>query len=241
MFFLFSGEGPTDLGACELGADECQGNAFEHGPLTSVVDQIVERRWGYSLLESGHYGYVSKHHLVKRASELKAAKKSPRLPGKKQAKETAYFYRNARALALCSKEKEAELDDEVIAVLFRDSDGTASADRGQWDQKWQSMLDGFQEEDFERGVPMIPKPKSEAWIICAIKRNPYRGCNSLEDMSGNDNSPNSLKGELEALVGHFPSREELVEMVTSRRVDVDRNQMPSFIAFRKRLEDVLQS
>ena len=42
------------------------------------------------------------------------------------------------------------------------------------------MLDGFAEENFSRGVPMIPKPKSEAWIICALRSNPYEGCESLE-------------------------------------------------------------
>ena len=58
------------------------------------------------------------------------------------------------------------------------------------------MIRGFEDEEFSRGVPMIPKPKSKAWIICAIKDNPYHGCNALEGCSESDNAPNSLKGEL---------------------------------------------
>ena len=54
---------------------------------------------------------------------------------------------------------------------------------------------------------MIPKPKSEAWLICALKRDPYQVCERLEARSGNDQSPNSLKRELEQLLGIKPSRE----------------------------------
>ena len=44
------------------------------------------------------------------------------------------------------------------------------------------------------------KPKSEAWLLCAWKYHSYGGCESLEDRSGNDNSPNNLKDELEELL-----------------------------------------
>jgi hypothetical protein len=152
MFFLFSGEGPTDLGACSDGASQCNGPEYLHGPMTVMVDQIVEERHEYSLLATGHYGYVSEGTLSDRASELKAARKAPRLPGKKRGKETRYFFNNARVLARIAMEREEQLGDEVLAVLFRDSDGTASAGRGLWADKHQSMLDGFREEGFHRGV-----------------------------------------------------------------------------------------
>ena len=50
---------------------------------------------------------------------------------------------------------------------------------------------------------MIPKPKSEAWVLCALSKL-YKECDELEDRSGNDNSPNSLKRELEELLGSYP-------------------------------------
>ena len=95
-------------------------------------------------------------------SALKAAKKQLGLPGKKRGKETRYFFNNARVLAKIATEKEQEKLDDVVAILFRDSDGTASAGRGLWEDKRKSMLDGFAEENHTRGVPMIPRPKSEA-------------------------------------------------------------------------------
>lgn len=238
MYFLFSGEGSTDLGSCADGARQCDGIEYQHGPMTVMVDQIVEERHDYSLLESGHYGYVSEGTLADRASALKAARKTPRLPGKKRGKETRYFFNNARVLARIAKLREEELEDEVVAVLFRDSDGTASAGRGLWADKHQSMLDGFSEEGFPRGVPMLPKPKSEAWVLCALK-NAYTGCKALEERSGNDNSPNSLKGELAEHLGELPGREALCQMVVERRIDVRRIQMPSFQAFRTRLNEVI--
>ena len=238
MYFLFSGEGATDLGLCKTGAHECKADAYNHGPMTIIVDQIVEENHGYSFLEGEHYGYVSKRVLVERARVFKARKKSPRLPGKKKAKETANFYRNARALALCAKDKEAKLEDEVVAVLFRDSDGTASAGRGLWPDKRKSMMDGFEEEGFSKGVPMIPKPKSEAWVLCAVKKH-YEGCKALEDRSGNDDSPDSLKKELEEHIGSLPSSQELCEMVTNRTIDIQRIDMPSFKAFQRRLKEVI--
>lgn len=239
MFFLFSGEGPTDLGLCAGGARTCDGADYEYGPMTVIVGQIVEQRHHYSLLETGHHGFVSKGTLTDRAAELKATKKALGLPGKKRGKETRYFFNNARVLARIAKERETELSDEVVAVLFRDSDGTASAGRGLWPDKRQSMADGFVEERFSRGVPMIPKPKSEAWIICAVKANPYQSCEELENRSGNDDSPNSLKRELRDILEDKPTRDSLNSMVSDRRIDFRQIDMTSLNSFRERLEEVI--
>ncbi len=129
MHVLFSGEGPTDCGTCENDADACDGASFKYGPMVVMADHIIQARLNYSIIDCGTCGFVSKHRLVERAKELKAVRKAIRAPGKKAPKETGYFYRNARALARCAKELETTPGDEVVAVLFRDCDGTASADR----------------------------------------------------------------------------------------------------------------
>jgi len=81
---------------------------------------------------------------------------------------------------------------------------------------------------------MIPKPVSEAWLVCALQEHPYQNCAGLENLS-----PQSLKRRLEQLLGRRPSRKELVQMVADRTIDVDRLKMPSFTAFRSRLEEVI--
>jgi hypothetical protein len=237
MFFLLSGEGVTDMGAGPRAATICEGEDFLVGPMANIVAKVVEAKHHYSILD-GACGFISEGSLAHRAKELKAVKKQLRLPGKKQAKETGYFFNNARILARFAKEKAAALNDEVVAVLFRDSDGTASAGRGEWDDKRESMLDGFDAEGFDKGVPMIPKPKSEAWLICAWKRNPYRGCEALEERSGNDKSPNNLKDELKELLDEEVTLDSLREKV-GESFDIDRIKMPSFRAFRDRLENVI--
>lgn len=241
MYFLFSGEGPTDIGVCQGNAFECHSDRFNYGPMVVVVDHIVEALWAYSLIESLEFGCVSKSCLVAMAGQLKADKRRVRLPGAKTPIETTYFYRNARALALCAKKVEQERNCEVIAVLFRDTDTTASTGRGMWRHKRDSMMAGFEVEEFQRGVPMIPKPIMEAWLICALKHNPYAGCEALEDRSGSDKSPDPLKAELSALCGADSNREAFCEMVRERLVDVSQISMPSFSAFRDRLEQVLQA
>jgi hypothetical protein len=239
MYFMFSGEGATDLGECMPGPVVAEGDHFLHGPMTLLASQIVENKHGYSPVEAGYCGFVSEHQISLRGAELKAAKKSMRLSGIKQPKETRYFFNTARLVARFASEKSAVLGDEVVGVLFRDSDGTASADRGEWEAKRQSMLNGFAEEGFARGVPMIPKPKSEAWIICALHENPYQGCTELEERSGNDNSPNNLKDELLELLGEPVTRQKLCELINQRAVDFIKIEMPSFKVFRNRLEEVI--
>lgn len=104
------------------------------------------------------------------------------------------------------------------------------------------MVCGFQKAGYESGVPMIPKPKSEAWLLCAVKSTPYQHCDKLENESGNDNSPNSLKKQLAKVVnqGKSLSVEEQLELFDKYQIDVSKIQMPSFLKFRERLEDVLK-
>jgi hypothetical protein len=239
MFFLFSGEGPTDMGVGTSEAVICEGQEYLVGPMAIIGDQVVAEHHGYSPLDVQCCGFVSEHRLIDRAGELKAARKSLRLPGVRQPKETRYFFNNARVLARIARDKQVLLKDDVVAVLFRDSDGTASAGRGIWDDKRTSMLHGFQEEGYARGVPMIPRPKSEAWVISGITGSPNHGGRPLEDWSGNDKSPNSLKGELEKLLGEKPSRENLCDMVSDRQIDYEKINVPSFTAFKNRLSEVI--
>lgn len=238
MLILLSGEGPSDIGVCSDGNQSCELPIFAPGPMAVIVDQIVEKKQRCSPLDSGVCRFVSKHALSERAAELKDAKKSLGLPGKKRGKETRYFFNNARVLARMALEIEQSVRDEVVGVLFRDSDGTASAGRGLWEEKRKSMLDGFNEEGFARGVPMIPKPNSEAWLLCALKRPSFRNCHALEDRSGNDDSPNSLKKELARILGDLVI-DDVCQQLRDGQIDIDRIKMPSLAAFRQRLEEVI--
>lgn len=240
MHLLLSGEGATDIGVCHSGLKQCDCAEFQIGPMSLVVDQLMEASQGYefSYLQNGCFSYVSESFLAE--NKPKPAKKGIRLRGKKKPPETQYYYENARALAVAAKLKAEELNDTVIAVLFRDADGTASANRGEWKHKRDSMIHGFKEESLELGVPMVPKPKSEAWLLCAVKENPYQACDKLEDASGNDSAEHSLKDQLSTALNGKDSIDEINEMLLSRKIDVSRIDMDSFNQFKQSLDEVVK-
>ena len=240
MLLLLSGEGPSDMGQAQRVKPCCETTEFNHGPLCLMLDKLIESFHGlqYSLLSSHQVFFTAKQQLVDTVKTDQPRRM--RLPGKKHGKEITYYYKNALALAKLAQALAAEQQQKVLAVLFRDADGTASSERGEWQQKLQSMHDGFASANYaELGVPMLAKPKSEAWLICALKTQPYQHCDALEQRSGNDYSPNSLKAELASLVGDT-SASALAELVRSGRIDPEQIDMPSFEQFKKQFTQALQ-
>lgn len=240
MRVLLSGEGPTDLGCCTNSLGTCEGADFKRGPMTVLLSQAAEPRLGYDLqIVPDSIMYVGE-------SELSAwAKDMPRrlLPtrGKKHGMEIGYFFASAMALGRRARDMGAELGEPVLAVLFRDSDGTRSSPSTLWADKLQSMRDGFAYVECKTGVPMVPKPKSEAWLLCAAKPG-LQNCEPLEDVSGNDASPHSAKAQLDAVFGQHKSGEELCDWLTDQPADLVRLQsMPSFLAFSQDLDLALNN
>ncbi len=228
MFLLLSGEGPTDIGVSNEAV----------GPMSKFVDQWILRRSDYSFIEKDCYKIISEHELASKSKQLKSRSRR----GKNNPVETAYYYRNARALARILHEESQIKNwnlEEMIPVLFRDTDNTASSGRGEWKHKWDSILNGFLAEKVETGVPMVPKPKSEAWLLCAL-RNKYQHCAALENKSGNDKSPNNLKKQLHKYLGEPATRELLNDKIDQGEIHINRiEDMPSLNKFKERLDEVL--
>jgi hypothetical protein len=236
MMLLLSGEGPTDIGASLGGGPICETEQFKPGPMAVIVDRLTESKAGYSPLDSGLVCFIDEQGVSARSKG-----RSLRLPGVKAARDTMYFRKNAQALGRLAKELKVQRDCPIVAVLFHDSDGSNSAARSLWQDKFNSIVLGFEDAEFGCGVPMVPKPKSETWLLCALKENPYAHCVALEDESGSDNSPNSLKVQLDAVIGHHASSEELADWVREGRIDAGRIVMPSFQAFSNELNRALDS
>ncbi len=242
MYLLLSGEGPSDIGACVSPSNPCEGDDFKPGPMSLIIDQLVESAQGFefSHLQSGCIGFLSETSLA--SKRPKRARKSPALRGKKRPVETKYFFENARALAIAAHEHSKQIGDKVVAILFRDADGTASAGRGIWDNKHASMIEGFKIEGYGNlGVPMIPKPKSEAWLLCAVKSDPYQACDNLENESGNDRAPNSLKVQLADALEGKSNTAELNALLSYRDIDLHRIDMSSFNIFKDALEHAVHN
>lgn len=239
MKLIFSGEGPTDLGTLTLGPN---GANFVPGPMAWIVDKLLEtNHTAFSMIESHNAGgdcivYVDETRLAS------FGKKGPTLlPGVKHGKGNSFFAKNAQCLGLFAKQiSVADSDIANISVLFRDGDATNS--KNEWQEKIDSMRRGFAQVDYTTGVPMVPNPISEAWLICALRNPPYTNCASIEDESGNDKSPNALKGQLNGLCGgSHPSAEMQADWVKGGRVDPERIEMPSFSAFKQALRLAAQN
>ncbi|MGO2371350.1 MAG: hypothetical protein ACTH5C_03170 [Pseudoalteromonas prydzensis] len=241
MYLLLSGEGSGDIGRCDNSLESCERSDFLEGPMGIIIDQLVEIYQGYEMshLDTERVSFISESYLAK--NKPKPSKKKMSLRGKKTPPETKYFFSNAKALALEAIKKRDEVNDTVIAVLFRDSDGTASANRGLWENKRNSMIEGFKSAGFKYGVPMIPKPKSEAWLLCAVKENPYQNCSPLELESGNDKAPNPLKTQLSNSLNGNSSISDLNQMLRTNTIVLEKINMPSFNTFKEDLENVVKS
>lgn len=243
MILLLSGEGATDIGQSARGGS-CLGKEFQPGPMARLVEQLLESCLGYAILDHARQHdevmlyFVDKSDLGRRARTLKNPK-SQFLTGLESRTGTLFHRKSAYALALWAKEIEKEKNETVLAVFFRDSDGTQRCPRTNWHDKRDSIIQRFKQAEFNRGVPMIPKPKSEAWLLCALRHN-YQHCESLEDESGNDNSPNNLKRQLEYHLGCQATREYLNELIVNGRIIARQIKMPSFEVFIKSLMQAAQ-
>lgn len=242
MYLLLSGEGVTDIGGYKLGTDE---RHFEVGAMGVMVEQLINQyclaTYDYepNLIAENNFTYVSKSELAQ-VVKNKNQKKGMILRGNKRGKETGYFFKNAKALAIWAKQLQLERPNvPIIAILFRDKDGNASAGDSLWIEKYESMQNGFKSENYSLGVPMIPNTKSEAWLLCAVKNN-YRNCQKLENIKGNDDSPNSLKSQLAKVLGYEQTATALANLVNNRQVDVSLIDMPSFNQFRNDLEEAVE-
>lgn len=232
MKVILSGEGPTDLGSTRPTE---QGLQFVPGPMAWFVDRLLEPRLGYSLLDLYRDGADCVRHVHESELARGAKQGSPLLPGVRYGKDTAFFTRNAQVLGLMARMEAEATAQPVVAVLFRDGDGTHAIPKVQWQQKFDSIARGFELVEFDAGVPMVPRPKSEAWLLCALKIPAYQHCDALEDSPGNDNSPHALKDRLAALHGSVPGADEQAEWVRTGRVDPAAIEMPSCEMFRAAL------
>lgn len=142
-------------------------------------------------------------------------------------------------MAQLSKEIEDKTGFRSISMLFRDADTKASGGRGEWQDKWDSIIKGFEDESLQTGVPMVAKPISEAWILCALQYA-YHNCSTLENITASKKSPYSLKSQLEEHLGQTVTRTLLNNKIDDGEIDFTCiNDMPSLNKFKERADAVM--
>ena len=102
------------------------------------------------------------------------------------------------------------------------------------------MIAGFKAEGCDLGVAMMPKPKSEAWLLCATKENPYQHCQALENESGNDKSENPLKKQLSVSLQGNSGTQHVNQLLHDKSIDLGYIDMASFDAFKSDLKRAVE-
>jgi hypothetical protein len=232
MILVLSGEGPTDIG---VKTPKATGWEFVPGPMAWIVDTLLNRpdKLDCSIMEGHAKGYEWVYFLSETdLSDLRYSR--PRFfPHTRDTFGTQFFRASAYQLGKHAQAIANERNDGVIAVFFRDSDGTDSAPKTLWEAKFNSILRGFDAAEFSSGVPMVPRPKSEAWMLCGLfkREDATRDCGWLEDEPGNDASPKSLKGRLAKHLNYEPTAEQQAELVRGGEIDPALIDLESYQSF----------
>ncbi|MCK9315756.1 MAG: hypothetical protein M0Q48_06400 [Verrucomicrobia bacterium] len=227
MHFILAGEGPSDLGK----KDNERG--FIKGAMTHIVDAISKK--GYKRLPE--YQFLTENDVKK----LKNKKNHRNILARgREAKPFDEIFLSAFYLGEEAKHK----GESWGVIFFTDTDGTCSAPRDLWEEKVKAMQRGFDSSGNPYGIPMVPRPKSEAWLLGYYqkglpKQNAYNHCERFEEMSGNDASPNSLKKLLQEALDPERNPYDLITEEELHDIEWENIKMPSFNLFRKRLENVL--
>ncbi len=233
MILIVSGEGPTDIGRSKTGRGECGGDDFEPGPMAVLIEKLADAKAGFDFAAAS-MEFVSEARRLEIARQEFSGKF---FRGKKRRDyEEGYYFNEARALAFLAKRKATEAKCRVAPILFRDSD---SNDRAGYDIVRKSIRDGFNAEDLEElGVAMVPKPTSEAWLICALQAAPYQNCAALEEtLSGSGAGKRPAKGILKQLLdARGKTLSDLHDLINQGEISAGHIRMPSYDDFREDLE-----
>ena len=218
--FFVCGEGPTDVGS-------------EDAPLTTAIKSLLAK-W---------YAEQVEFHLVSR-SQLSSGSKNakPKRGAYVRGYKTPYpETRSVTAFACCLARKAQACCPDCGAIYFKDMDFSSNENGDKYYETLIAAMHlGFDNAEFRKGVPMVPKTRSESWMLCIVDKNAARESYD-ENLPGSDNSPKSGKKVLATKLG-CPEKENYTSLsVRIENYDWDNLSAPSFIFFKNRLHIVAAS
>lgn len=232
MLVLASGEGPTDIGKASGNCDIHAPGSWEPGPMAYFIDHVIQTLFHFEALGSAMW-FLPEEALNRIARNIR-----PMTLGSHRE-----FRKSAWTLLASAHKLAQEKGCAVLPILFRDTDGSRSQQKasGRWQEKHDSIAYCLDRTGTTMHVcPMLPNPKSEAWLLCALK-NDYRDCALLEKIPGNDASPHSAKSQLRDCLGTEVTQEYLVDLIQARRIRPDAIDMPSYNVWKDDMRIILQN
>lgn len=232
--FVLCGEGPTDLFYDEV--------YQKQGPIKDSVDQLLLHFWGAE--SAFEFERMSPRNLKVSAGKGKPEKKSAIVRG---AKNRFPEHRNIAVRAKCLAEKAETLASEKKedpsnwgVIYFHDLDSPSGTDiDSTYVDYIAAMHEGFDAAKYERGVPMVPKTRSESWLLCVMNPDKCKENKYYENLAMSDKSPKAGKKVLSQEQGKS-SKRDAYKCLEKQRDDFDwvSLESPSFVFFRNRLHVV---
>jgi len=229
---LVTGEGSSDIGGSNNGHSISSGASYNLGPMALLAVRILQKiipDWNEDNIDfqspNNWMTCISGNELARQAKGVRKHRPSTKL-------RKGFVEHANRATTMAGYAKD---NGHQLAFYFHDTD------KCNFDDLHQSIMLGFNGAEGVHGIPMIPKPTSEAWLICGQKQDPYAHCTALEtELSGNDaaSDENAPKKVLARLLGQEATTEQQYEMVTG--IDITRIDMPSYNQFKTDLTTAIE-
>ena len=232
--FVLCGEGPTDL--FYDAEHQCQ------GPLKDSVDQLLLHFWDSE--SHFHFKQVSRGELSVSVGKGKPEKKSAIVRGaKNKFPERRWIMVTAKclaekAMALTSQADNTDLSDWGV-IYFHDLDKPSGSDiDSAYADYIAAMHDGFDSVSFKYGVPMIPKTRSESWILCVLNPEKCKENKYYENLPMSDKSPKA--GQIVLAQEQKTSKRGSYKQIGRKYNQFDwiSLESPSFVFFKNRLHVV---
>jgi len=222
MFFYVSGEGHSDVGV------DTEHPGLLIDALRTLAESVSDEEFNYEI--------VPRLNLVKMAKCMPLNRKAMLYRGKKR-EDAGTFVVQKEAMALAKKAQE---DENAGAVFFHDCDypNNVNGER-YYRQMVRAVQSGFaMASSFRHGVPMIPKPRSESWLLCCYQKVPYMIDNYFEDVPANDTAAGSGK---KLLASFFNCKvNEIYKHIHVNEIEWQRIKAPSFLFFKQRFIHVVE-
>ncbi len=229
---LVTGEGSSDMGGSNNGHSISSGASYNLGPMALLAVRLLQKiipDWNEDNIDfqspNNWMTCISGNELARQAKRVRKHRPSTKL-------RKGFVEHANRATTMAGYAKD---NGHQLAFYFHDTD------KCDFDDLHQSIILGFNGVEGVHGIPMIPKPTSEAWLICGQKQDPYAHCTALEtELSGNDaaSDENAPKKVLARLLGQEATTEQQYEMVTG--IDITRIDMPSYNQFKTDLTTAIE-
>lgn len=222
MIFHVLGEGSSDFGSWNV-------HTLKKGCMNYLLDWL----WSH---HSPQGMPLPKQKLHSRDAISKTDPRAIGSRGHHLPKQTRFAFMGAIALAHF-----AQAENETAgAVYFTDADHTRSEDKDIGEKLRDAIQQGFDFAAFGLGVPMVPNPNQEAWLLAYYQRympkqTAYNHAERFEALAGNSrakrqNNPKEQLSECLEKAG-LDEREDEEEIVN--RVDWNRVSMPSYDIFKR--------